>query len=469
MRLLRAQILLQVWILLLACQVLIGSITESTSKTAAISGLLLLFGGIASLSAVTRTGFWSPGTLFLVVLGLFHLGLTPFWILNIDPDLPLNYDDIWYEGPPGALALEIVGLAITAYVIGVLCAILWSNRGEKTELKETILEIGSSNFVKSPFEVAGPILLLLSVLIWAVLAIRAGGLGIFFSSYNTYLSATGSLQLGYVYFMVGIGFALTMAQPILSTLAKVAVASFVLFALFAFFIGLRGEVLFPTVVGISVLAFRRKMPGFFVTTFLLFGVLSLINLAREVRKAGLGAFGLSWYDVSPLSALAELGSSIRVVAVVVNWHHFSNEQFSMGKTYGVSILRLFESFSIRASQIPAGEDYRLMNVEIADRAGNIGGSIVAEAYHNFAIVGVVIVLTVFGAMFGVFSMRRHTFESIAIYAVIANTVFNHIRNSFVPVIPMSMFGLLLVLGILILAKQSQRAIRHDIQDGAKAN
>ena len=41
-----------------------------------------------------------------------------------------------------------------------------------------------------------------------------------------------------------------------------------------------------------------------------------------------------------------------------------------------------------------------MSVVIAERAGPIGFSIVAEAYHNFASEGVVVVLLVVGFLFG---------------------------------------------------------------------
>lgn len=424
-----------IWLWVLIVFLIFGINEDIEVKTAAIAALCVFFLGMISLSLSYPSGLWSPPSLFLAVLGIFHLGLTPFWIFDIKPELPLSYDSEWFYGPNGSLALQLVLIGVASFVLGSLFV---SAMARKSSSESRSHESESQRALNMQY--LGAVLLVIGVVMWGMISIQAGGLSIFFTSYRSFLVATGGTQLGYVYQLIGLGLGLTLIHSLERLLPRIAVLAFLLFAVLAFFIGLRGEVLFPIVVGLSVVAFRRKMPSFVLSTVIFVVVLALINIAKEVRRVGLGSSGFSWNEASPLAALEELGSTIRVVATVVDWHHFSSDEFREGDTYSVAIVRFWESITSPSTVLPATEDYRLMHTEVADRAGNIGGSIIGEAYHNFAVYGVVVVLILFGLLISYLAFNQNSLMSIALYIVIAIPLFNHIRNSFVPVVPFTIFG-----------------------------
>ena len=81
----------------------------------------------------------------------------------------------------------------------------------------------------------------------------------------------------------------------------------------------------------------------------------------------------------------------------------------------------------------------MFNVEIANRVGQIGGSPVAEAFHNFGTVGVVLFMAVLGAL-----LVRLERRSDAVVGVVLLPLLIQVRNSFAPVPVQIGIGLLLV-------------------------
>ncbi|GAA2043558.1 hypothetical protein GCM10009720_25530 [Yaniella flava] len=194
------------------------------------------------------------------------------------------------------------------------------------------------------------------------------------------------------------------------------------------------------------------MPNVPVVLFGLVALLALIATAKQIRATGLSASGLNTVDGSPVAALTELGSTLRVVATVVQWHE-AGDPFRLGDTYTVSIARAAEQVTLGAQRLPVYEDMRLFNVEILNRAGGIGGSVIGEAYHNLAEVGVVVIMAIIAIIMVAFSRGYGTASRMAIYIVVAVPLFNHIRNSFVPVVPAIVFGLIFVLVVIHVARK----------------
>jgi len=197
-------------------------------------------------------------------------------------------------------------------------------------------------------------------------------------------------------------------------------------------------------------SFRRKLlPGWVV---LVGGVLilALVNAAKVIRQSGIAGLAGEGFSASPLAAIGELGGSIRVVATTYLWHDDLAEPFRYGETYTVAIARAMEAVLTPGARLPASEDFRLMNSEIMSRAGGIGGSAVAEAFHNFGAIGVVIVFLLLGAVFGLFSRSNISATTIALYAAVSLPLFNHVRNSFVPVVPTILAGVVAVVLISLL-------------------
>lgn len=442
----RAQPYVFVWVLFTILLTVQVNYNYDQIALVLLEGVLVFFGGSFTLSRVLRSGFWSPGNLFFIVLGLFHLGLIPFWIFQLDPRFPRPSDYVWFGGEIGVQALVIVLIAMAAYVLGTsLFVLLRPIKGSDADAASFVSDKRTAHY-----SFAGVALTLVGLVGWIYVGISAGGLGIFVGSYGSWLTLTAdSTAITYAYLAIGIGLGLTVMAPAIGIVRFTLVLA-IIFAAVAFFLGLRGEVLFPATVALSVLAFRRQMPRLWPTILGIVSALMIISAARVIRQLGVSDSSFDWADANPLSALAELGSTLRVVATTIIWHNVNGEQFRFGETYTASIVRMVESVVDPVNRPDGSTDFRLMNSEIAARAGGIGGSVVAEAFHNFAMPGTVIVFLLLGLLFGYFSNMNLTATRIALYVCAAVPLLNHVRNSFVPVIPAVLFGLIVLLAARVL-------------------
>ncbi|MGN6205840.1 O-antigen polysaccharide polymerase Wzy [Humibacter sp.] len=400
--------------------------------------IILVVAGEYSITRILRNGFWSPGSLFFIVLSLFHAGLVLFWMFGLDPGFARPDDYIWYLGDSGTQALVLVLIGMASFVAG--CVLLVSIRPSSAIEESRFVPEGRAAHYSS----AGAVLTIVGVVTWAIAGLQVGGVAIFFDSYANWLAATSaSSTIPLAYAAIGLGIGLTLVAPA-RRLARLALICFGIFAVVAFLLGLRGEVLFPIAVGASVLAFRRRMPRALVALSAVVVVLILISAVRVIRQIGVSSGSFDWNAADPLSAVGEMGQTIRVVAVVMQWH-VQGEAFEHGATYTVSFARFFEQLFDPQNRPPAATDFRLMNSEIMARSGAIGGSVIAEAFHNFAVPGVIVVLLLIGVIFASFSNMTLTPTRVAVYVCVAYPLFGHIRNSFVPVIPTMLFGFLVLL------------------------
>lgn len=420
--------------------------------------VVVAFGGVFSLSRILRAGVWSPACLFYIILALFHLGLVLAWIFGIDPDFTRATDYVWFSGPIATLSLVIVLLAMVSYLLGAALYVTFRPSQADTRVLGTLGDEQRETW-SSAYAVAGAGLAIAGLVAWAVIGLSAGGVEIFTSSYFTWLSLTrDSPGLSWAYTAIAVGLGLAVMRRSLR-IVRIALIVFAAYACVAFFIGLRGEVLYPIAVAASVMAFARRMPRAAITVLAAVAALLLINVAKIVRQIGVAGGGIDWRSVDPLSALLEMGSTLRVVATTVIWHDINGEPLMHGATYVVSLARVMEALFNPSARPPAALDFRLMNSEVAARAGQIGGSAIAEAFHNFSILGVVVVFTIFGLLFGYFSSMRLNATRIAVYVCFAVPMFNHIRNAFVAVVPIFLLGLAFVLltriGSGIFSKQSR--------------
>lgn len=406
----------------------------------ALEAVTLVAAGVATLSTSFVRGFWSPAVLFLLIVGIFHVGLAPFAIFDWDPLFIRADDYTWFYGEVGRQAFAAVNLFIASFVFAaIIVALVTDKQSPLTEpVPSKFLGTGRTGLAKF-----GALVLIGGVLYWFYLAYSAGGVGIFFGSYISFLSVTANTNLPVTYMVIGLGLGLAALGHDLR-LVQLSLLAFAAYAFIAFFLGLRGEVLFPTAVAASVFAYRVRMPkGGWAVAACAF-VLSLINGARNIRERGISGGPVDVTAFSPLEALAEMGSSLRVVSQVIIWHEHQGEDYQMGDTYTVAPVRLLEGLFSPTGTIPAGSDFRLMNSEIMSRSGAIGGSVIAEPFHNFGIVGVVLIAVCLGVLFGYFSQRSFTVAVAVTYVCVAVPLFNHIRNSFVPVLPFILISGLVV-------------------------
>lgn len=452
----KAQAQIFIWVTILGVLALQTHLGNEETKLIVSESLVVFFGGAASLSRITRSGFWSPATLFYVLLGVFHLGLVIHWGLEIDPMLPREADYFWFLGDVGMQSLVIVLIALAAYVLGATIFVVFYPIDRAT----TVVEGPDADLRSKEYSAVGAWLTVMGVVGWFVVGLTLGNWTVFFGSYSNWLRVTGdSGVINGVYVLIGVGLGLALIAPA-TRFVHFALVLFAVFASVAFFLGLRGEVLFPIAVAAAVIGFRRSMPGLAATTTAALTVLFLISAAKLIRQLGIADTSFSWAEANPLTALAEIGSTIRVVATTVTWHSVNGEPFRGGDTYSASLLRLYEAVVTPLNRPQGHLDFRLMNSEIATRVGNVGGSAIAEAFHNWAVPGVVIVFLSAGVLFGYFSNMALTGTKIAIYVCIAVPLFNHVRNSFVPVVPTILASLVLVLLMRMFGEISSRSRRR---------
>lgn len=441
------------------------SLDNTSIRVLAAESLLVFSVGLWSITRVTPRGSWSPASVFFVVLAIFHIGLTPYWLFGKYPDLVRTTDTVWFFGPVGVYSLWVVMLAMASYVLGVVG---WASfpRPVPSEEQSRRQSARGNNTSADHYAFGGSCILLGGILLWAYLAYSSGGPTIFFGSYTAFLAATSSSGISQAYVLIGLGLGLCMIS-VSKPFVRFGIAIFLIFALVAFFLGLRGEVLFALAVAASVLAARRKLPSGMAVAGAAFVLLGAINGAKNIRSSGIGSVTATLSDFNPMEAIVELGSTMRVVAETVNWHVVNSEPFRSGDTYAVSVIRFVELALSPSTRLPASADFRLMNTEIRERTGAIGGSIIGEAYHNFDVVGAMVVLLLVGILFSLFSRAQVTNRSLAIYVCVAVPLFNHIRNSFVPVLPQIVLGLVALVAIELFARKSP--VKYGAEAGSADN
>ncbi|TWP52410.1 O-antigen polysaccharide polymerase Wzy [Lentzea tibetensis] len=362
-------------------------------------------------------GLFRPAAAYLVVFGLFHGGLLLAVVVRGEHDLGFE-DTVWLGDPlmPRAVSLAVLGMA--AFTLAAVLASPGPGVAPPDE--------GPGGVLLGPLGVAVQVA---GLGLFATAVLRAGGEDLLSGGYVAFVEAGATdpwLAVGTL--CAGVGAVLAVAAGGPSRVA--GWCCFAVYALMALPLGTRGEVLFPLLAMTVVEASRvRVRPMWTVGGAALTLVLSgLVRKTRTEGEAVLDALAL------PLDAVAELGFSLRPTVVVLGW----DEPGRGGATLVAVPLRVVESLTGWHGGPPA-HDTRLFNVEIADRVGQIGGSPVAEAYHNFGIVGVALFLGVAGAVLG-----RLERCSGVVLGVVLLPVLIQVRNSFAPVPAQIAFGLLLV-------------------------
>jgi hypothetical protein len=79
--------------------------------------------------------------------------------------------------------------------------------------------------------------------------------------------------------------------------------------------------------------------------------------------------------------------------------------------------------------------------ELLRRAGAIGGSPVAEGYHNFGTLGVIVLLALIGGVFGALDARPSTPLADALTGVVLIPLLTQVRNGAAALLPQIAIGL----------------------------
>jgi len=271
---------------------------------------------------------WSAPFSYAAVFWVFHFGLVFSYAVGaqlIEDEARWLHQWFFRRQTHQAIVLSCIGLA--ACVVGAYVAALIWGGGERAG----DAEYDDPRF-RSWLTAAGFWCVVLSLAGWALIALLSGGPGLVFGDYMTWLSATADTPTIWVYYGVGVGMTL-LALGAPGPLRLWGFAIFGAWALVAFPLGLRGEVLFPLTTALVVTA-RRKAP---LSTAVAAGsalfLLFAIAVVRDLRMEGLNkASASSSIRANPLAALGEMGASLRPVTEVITWYDLG-EDYLQGGTY----------------------------------------------------------------------------------------------------------------------------------------
>lgn len=441
------------------------AIIESLSlqSISMLAGILSLI-GICVTAWSSSEGLWAVQSVYLVVYSLFHFGAVVVFSIGQLSDNMYEVIDGWFFGPYAPTAIFLAMMGVCAYIVGASLPALLTKRPADQSLTGMVNDKLESKHEATAHSITivGSSLVIASVVYWFFVAISSGGPSIFTSSYGNYLAVTQGRALAYVQLALAIGICFTaVGQSDRSAeYQRAAYVAFGLFVLAALPIGLRGEVLIPLMAALAVSA--RNGRAFSIKTSALFAaiVLSLISLVREIRQVGIGGLKTTYLDGNVFDALAEMGNTLRPVAVVIGWVSNGEPQLE-GASYWAPIERALCTLTPFTQCLPSSEDYRLMNVVVSQRVGNIGFSPIAEAYFNFGIVGVAAVMLIVGITMGLLTRLRRTPTANAAAGVVLVVLLYNVRNAFVPVPVHLGIGMTVLILALLLREYSFRGLARE--------
>lgn len=424
-------------------------LTLDLESACQLASPIVLFACFTVIRTAPR-GMWSPSSVFMIVVALFHAGLIIPWAMGQRPSASIRDPlDLWMFRDSTVAAIWLTELACIGYVFGTRLAALRPARTDRAGPSDRELD--------GIITVAGVVFLLVALAGWFLISIGAGGFGLIFGSYEAFLKATEATPIANIYLLADFGVVLLAASP-WSRGHTVSLVCFGLWSLIAFPLGLRGEVLFPSLTALSVYAYRRIPLRPRRAVVIAIGLLAAIAVIRNVRAVGLSNVGEASLSFNPLDGVAEMGASLRPVSEVVFWHEMGDD-FDDGATYWAPIDRMLYYVVPGWTRPPADEDRRMMTNLIMERAGPIGFSVVAEAYRNFAAPGVFLVLALIGFLLGRLSgwPDDRVYQCLAGFVLIA--LLGHVRNSFVPVPAQLAIGAALLGALVLFARARAERVR----------
>lgn len=436
-----------IWLILLTCCVVLAAYfnvfeapRDFMEVLTTINVLILSF----IMAMTLPKGIWSICFIFFISFTIFHGGLVLANSVNGITDEDTLYQiSWWFYNDETDNAIHLINLALIGFSLG---AILFSKPVPIVEEEKR-----NETFNKRIFHMGG-LLLALMVIIFFVVTIATGAL----SSYGAYLYVLQSNPLmgiifAYNYLFIGMGLVF-VSVSYRKGYGYLYFGLFAVWALFAFKLGLRGEVMFPGTVAACMLGRRGAPIGGFSLLIFIFVFLIVTGIVKNARISG-DYSGVE--SVNPLNAIAEMGSSLRAVQEVIKWRK-DGDELLMGASYWAPFERQLALFIPGLDRISAFDDPRLLNVVVQERAGPIGFSPVAEAYLNFGEKGVLIVMFFVGMLMAHFDNQPSRIKYDILVGVALVPVFIMIRNSFTHVPVQVLMGIIIAHIVMFVAKTRLR-------------
>lgn len=361
---------------------------RNNDTLAAIGAGALLAGSILFSRFVLKIPLASGSLVYLILLGVFHLGLIVPWAMGVY-DLSRQPSFVPY-GLSRAIAL--IDYAIVAYQAGLLVA---SGRRRQTSAAEK----EESESENAEVYVCGLIWLAAGIAMFLTGLIGLDPLGFFHLTYSEtfQLRAESDPRLfGSGITVAFIGLTVAAAGASARRFKIVAVVGTIWLAGLLYW-GFRG----PALIAITVVYITARKKGLRIPRWVpllaaasLLFIIPILRVGRELPLQERFARA-SWADFHPLDAPAEMGMSIRPLIETVEL--LGPHDFRWGKTYWIALKGVVPNLAIHWEAAAAGNEEDLppshwitamVDPWAYKHNGGIGFSAIAEPYMNFGVAGV---------------------------------------------------------------------------------
>lgn len=449
-----ASIALLVFVLILRAR-LDGSSLRVLAALAVLCSAL----GLISSHRLYRTRESSASFLYILLFSLFNLGLAPFFLFNSTvPTLGQSiYVTNWEMNGAFRDALILSTAGLLALIAGTSSGTAFGQRFLLPSSRTTPLKVASDEAISDALGIPALVLLVCMVIAFFAVGYSAGGFHIFIAGYTNWNQLTANSALPYVY--AGIGLAVAMiavASP--SPARRLGFMVFILYGVIVLLIGIRTEVLFPLASAIVLVGYSRQyLSGKRMLVIVVVG-LCLISGVRSFRSSGLvGQVSGSAVAIGPQDGLAELGSTLRPLVVILNLQQNGQPPLHGGSFTDPFSRLVHRLLPFSGPNRSANSDPDLLNVVIGKVAGPIGFSPTAEGYDNFGAMGIAGFLFAIGLALSWVDRSPRNPRSELYRAAVMIPIFIEVRNAFTPVPFQILFGLVLVYCSLLAARSLARS------------
>lgn len=325
----------------------------------------------------------------------------------------------WYFSDTRPYAVILSGLGISSFF---LSAGLFGQFGQRVSAEQQAIAPFSEQG-SQPVFYTGVALLIYCTAYLIVLTIL--GILPLFASYGEYFAAVAEAP-AYPAFLVFLSIGITF---IIATGSARQIRRWIVFfivpAILLAIAGNRGEILYAAAAVVGILGRRGFSPRLRTIVALLVVFFVLIPFIRQIRNTPFAERDLGNVSINLTDPFMELGFQIRPLILTINWIE-NGEELAYGNTYYIPVQRLFGLVIPFMERIPL-EGSRF---NIPERTPTLGYSVIAEAYFNFAQVGVIVILGAIGAFLS-YVNRTATTQSLAYFGAIVAVLINNQRNSFI--------------------------------------
>jgi len=362
-----------------------------TEKLAVINSLIIWFLCILILVKSTVLGIFSPVTVYLLLLGVFHLGLVVPNAIGIE----INFEMSWIFSQYLPKAIALCAVAFSSYTFGVILSTKKTYHHGKWQNSK--YEKRNVSSIKSELKILfyGGILIGFIGLIMLFMGVST--LELFTMDYGESFAIRMTRDprlFGVGYLFTLIGMVITGVGSSRNQIRWVCIVS-IAFLLPIYFYGFRGHV---TVYLISFLLIWNLKESYVGRRVAILGLVAVVLLSPAIKMVR-SSTDLSLIEgiknTNPISFFLEAGGSIKPLIETINEIEYYNSGYWYGKSYAIAAFRIIPNLWPEWEKgkidyvTPSAWITRRVDPWIYARGGGLGYSAIAEPYLNFGLIGVI--------------------------------------------------------------------------------